>query len=214
MRTLLAASLVLALGTTVVVGCSASSTTVPKGRPAADGGPNGSTGEDAEDAGTGEPAGPMTLTSTAFEDGAKLPAIHTCDGEGAKKEVSPPLAWTPGPEGTSSYAIVFTDATNGLVHSAIYDIPATTTSLPEGIEGKYEPSVPAGAKQSLNYKKASGYAGPCPPDGEHEYVFTLYALNVETLAGLTKDSTASAVEKAALEQDLATSKLTTKYTRK
>lgn len=185
---------------------------VDKGQPASDAGSTTGEAEQEEDAST-EPAGPMTLTSSAFEDGAKLPSVHTCDGEGGKKEVSPPLSWTPGPEGTQSYAIVFTDNSNGLVHSVIYDIPATVTSLPEGIEGEFEPSEPAGAKQSLNYKNQSGYAGPCPPNGEHEYEFALYALGVETLTGLTKDSKASAVKTAILKQDLAVSKLTARYTR-
>jgi Raf kinase inhibitor-like YbhB/YbcL family protein len=205
-----AALFVLALGAASAA-CSSGTTTVPNASTADSG--TGSKGSSEEDA-SAEPAGPMTLTSTAFEDGAKLPAVHTCDGEGGEKELSPPLSWTPGPDGTLSYAVVFTDNTNGLVHSAIYDIPATATSLPEGLEAKFEPSEPAGAKQSLNYKKQSGYAGPCPPDGEHEYVFALYALKVETLSGLTKDSTAAAVEKAVLKEDLAVSKLSAKYTRK
>jgi Raf kinase inhibitor-like YbhB/YbcL family protein len=209
MRIVLAASFALVFGAASVIACSSTTKVVANGQ-STDGGSGG--GEEADAA--GEPSGPMTLTSSAFEDGSKLPALYTCDGEGTRKEVSPPLSWTPGPEGTLSYAVVFTDKTNGLVHSAIYDIPAATTSLPEGIAGKFEPSEPAGAKQSLNYKKQSGYAGPCPPDGEHEYVFALYALSVETLAGLTKSSTASDVEKAVLKEDLAVSKLSAKYTRK
>jgi Raf kinase inhibitor-like YbhB/YbcL family protein len=210
MRTVLLASLGLALGAASAVACSSKdSSTVPSASSADAGGSSGEEG--AGDSGSSQPAGPMTLTSTAFEDGAELPPIHTCDGEGGKKDVSPPLSWTPGPEGTLSYAVVFTDKTNGLVHSAIYDIPRAATGLPEGVEGKFEPSDPAGAKQSLNYKKQSGYAGPCPPDGEHTYEFALYAVKVEALEGLTKDSTAAAVEKAVLKEDLAVSKLTTKY---
>ncbi len=207
----------LALGAITISACSSSTGSAESSSGSgSDAGSSGTGGDTAEDpdAGTSEPAGPMTLTSSAFENGAKLPSLHTCDGEGSRKEVSPPLSWTPGPEGTLSYAIVFTDKTNGLVHSAIYDIPASVTSLPEGIEGKFEPSEPAGAKQSLNYKSQSGYAGPCPPDGEHEYVFALYALKVETLSGLTKDSKAAAVKTAVLKQDLAVSELSAKYTRK
>ena len=203
----------LALSAATVVACSTTTKPSPSSQSTPDAGTSAEGEQEEEDAGA-EPLGPMTLTSTAFEDGAKLPSVHTCDGEGGKKEVSPPLSWTPGPEGTLSYAIVFTDNSNGLVHSAIYDIPATVTSLPQGVEGKFEPSEPAGAKQSLNYKNQSGYAGPCPPDGEHEYEFALYALKVETLSGLTKDSKASAVKTAVLKQDLAVSKLTAKYTRK
>ncbi len=202
----------VALASFTFVACTTTKI-VDGGQPAPNGGSTAAEGEGEEEDASAEPAGPMTLTSSAFEDGAKLPSLHTCDGEGGKKEVSPPLSWTPGPEGTQSYAIVFTDKSNGLVHSVIYDIPATVTSLPEGIEGEFEPSEPAGAKQSLNYKNQSGYAGPCPPEGEHEYEFALYAVGVETLTGVTKDSKAAAVKTAILKEDVAVSKLTARYTR-
>ena len=211
MRPLLAASLVFALTTgSLVVACSSSTT--PSAQPAAD---RGSSGDPEDGGGTddggAQPAGPMTLTSSAFEASDALPSKYTCDNT-SKKDVSPPLSWTAGPEGTASYAIVFTDETNPLVHAAIYDIPANVTSLPEGVEEVYAPSDPAGAHQSLNYKKLSGYAGPCPPDGEHSYMFTLYALKVATLTGLTKDSTASAAKTAIVGQKLGSTTLKTKYT--
>ncbi len=168
--------------------------------------------DDEQDAST-EPAGPMTLTSSAFEDGDELPPVHSCEGEGGKREVSPPLSWTPGPEGTQSYAIVFNDATTDFLHSAIYDIPADVTSLPEGLAAKFELSKPAGAKQSLSYKGTPGYAGPCP-QSPHEYEFVLYALKVPALEGLTEDSKVAAAEKAIQKQELATAKLTLKFTPK
>jgi Raf kinase inhibitor-like YbhB/YbcL family protein len=30
------------------------------------------------------------------------------------------------------------------------------------------------------------YGGPCPPSGTHEYVFTIYALDIEHLEGVNK----------------------------
>lgn len=200
--TIFAASLALGACTTTTV--------VPSSSTAADA---GATGEGEEDDTTPEPAGPMTLTSGAFEDGDELPPVHSCEGEGGKKEVSPPLSWTPGPEGTQSYAIVFVDATTDFLHSAIYDIPADVTSLPEGLAAKYELSKPAGAKQSLSYKGTPGYAGPCP-QSPHEYEFVLYALKVPTLDGLTEDSKVAAAEKAIKKEKLATAKLTLKFTPK
>ena len=47
----------------------------------------------------------MTLTSTAFADGAKIPAKYTQAGE----EASPPLAWSGAPEGTASFVVMMHD---------------------------------------------------------------------------------------------------------
>src|SRR3954470_8988257 len=44
---------------------------------------------------------PMTVTSTAFQEGGTIPAEFPCPGAGHR----PPLAWTGG-EGARSYAIV------------------------------------------------------------------------------------------------------------
>jgi len=198
------------LAASLALGACTTTTAVPSSEPAADASTAG--GEEEDDA-SPEPTGPMTLTSSAFEDGDELPPVHSCEGEGGKKEVSPPLSWTPGPEGTQSYAIVFVDATTDFLHSAIYDIPADVTSLAEGLAAKYELSKPAGAKQSLSYKGTPGYAGPCP-QSPHEYEFVLYALKVPTLDGLTEDSKVAAAEKAIKKEQLATTKLTLKFTPK
>jgi Raf kinase inhibitor-like YbhB/YbcL family protein len=159
----------------------------------------------------------MTLSSSAFDDGGLFPSEYTCDGTETK---SPPLAWTPGVEGTLSYAIIFNDNTPAsgsqaafkFAHSAIYDIPQAVLELPEGVEAKYKPATPAGAKQAPNYKGNPGFIGPCPPTGEHTYEFTLYALKVETLPGLTQTSKVADVQAAAEKEKLGSVKLTAKYT--
>lgn len=179
-------------------------TTVVQQPPAASGGDAG------EPEAPATPA-PMKLTSSAYEEGGVFPEANTCDGDETK---NPPLAWTAGPDGTLSYALIFTDKTNGLVHSAMYDIPASTLALKEGVDYAYEPSEPAGSKTSLNYKSVNGYIGPCPPTGEHTYEMAIYALAVEKLEGLTKSSSAASVETAAKKQDLAVAKLTAKYKKK
>jgi len=60
------------------------------------------------------------------------------------------------------------------VHWVLYDIPAETTSLPEGVATA---TLPAGAREGLNDWKKTGYRGPCPPIGKHRYVHKLYALD-------------------------------------
>ena len=47
----------------------------------------------------------MQLTSTAFTEGAAIPAKHTCDA----KNVSPPLKWSGVPAGAKSLALIVDD---------------------------------------------------------------------------------------------------------
>ncbi|MBI4224175.1 MAG: YbhB/YbcL family Raf kinase inhibitor-like protein, partial [Deltaproteobacteria bacterium] len=66
------------------------------------------------------------------------------------------------------------------VHWIIYDLPAKTASLPEGVAKTAE--GPNGSKQGLVWGVESfsrvGYYGPCPPPGKpHRYYFKLYALD-------------------------------------
>jgi hypothetical protein len=148
----------------------------------------------------------MVLTSTAYTEGMTIPAAHTCAGT----NVSPPLAWTPGPAGTLSYAVVFTDKTNGLVHSGIYDIPATVTSLPMSVEKVAMPANPAGSKQVLAYNNMPGYAGPCPGAMVHTYEFMLYAVDVAALPGIATTQKGAALVTALQAHDLGTTTLTGK----
>ena len=119
------------------------------------------------------PAGPTTLhlTSSAFADSAVLPAKYTCDGAG----ISPPLAWSRVPHGTKSLAIICQDpdAPSGtFTHWLLYGLPADLQSMPEGV-------VPLGARQGTNDFGRVGYGAPCPPSGTHQYIFTIYALDIK-----------------------------------
>lgn len=195
------ASIALLVG---AAACSSNTTVVNDTSSAADAGTNAE-----EDAGAPKEPVPFALTSSAFAEGDALPSEYTCDGA----DVSPPLAWTAGPEGTKSYAIVFADDSNGLTHAAIYDIPADVTSLPKNVEKKHEPSVPAGAKQPKSFRSTVyGWAGPCPT-GKHTYVFTIYALGVDVLPGTTADTTRTQIEQLIAKNDLASTKLTVTYER-
>ena len=74
----------------------------------------------------------MTMTSTAFADGASIPVKYTCDGD----SVSPPLQWDEPPAGTQSLALIVDDpdAPSGtFVHWVIYGLPPTLRGLPEGV---------------------------------------------------------------------------------
>lgn len=126
----------------------------------------------------------MTLTSSAFSDGASIPAQHT--GEGV--DVSPALAWTDVPEGTKAFALICHDpdaplvkpGTYGFVHWVLYGIPGDASELSEGV---------ADYIQGVNDFGNAGYNGPMPPEGHgtHHYFFWLLALDTELdlPAGLT-----------------------------
>lgn len=109
----------------------------------------------------------LTLTTEAFLDEGALPTLYTCDSQ----NISPQLSWSNVPKKTQSFAIIFLDPTAAQDKKylwTIYNIPATITSLEQGIK-----QLPAGTMQGKN-----SYTGPCPPKGSvHTYVFTLYALD-------------------------------------
>lgn len=132
--------------------------------------------------GGGGPA--MTLTTSAFADGATIPVPFTQAGSGAAPGggTSPALTWANVPEGTQSFVLHMHDmdvARNGTtedqVHWVVWNIPASARGLPEG--------VPSGSRlEDGSFQiSASGpmYRGPgAPANGPmHHYVFELYALD-------------------------------------
>lgn len=120
--------------------------------------------------------GSMQLTSSAFAAGAAIPSKYTCDGA----NVSPPLSWTSTPAGTKSFAIIVDDPDAPdpaapkmvWVHWVLYNLPATSNSLPEAVRDLQ----PATLDGKNDWKK-TGYGGPCPPIGRHRYFHSLYALD-------------------------------------
>ena len=142
----------------------------------------------------------MQLTSTAFTEGAAIPANYTCDAT----NVSPPLKWSGVPAGAKSLALVVDDpdAPSGTwVHWVLCDLPPAVTELPEDLpKSQY---VAGGAKQGLNDFRHLGYGGPCPPSGKpHRYFFKLYALDalLDLKPGATKKDLERAMEKHILAQ--------------
>ncbi|MDP2344090.1 MAG: YbhB/YbcL family Raf kinase inhibitor-like protein [Deltaproteobacteria bacterium] len=128
----------------------------------------------------------MRITSPAFRPQGEIPQRFTCEGA----NVSPPLSidvdgvdglgGLRGSDGdvsrAKSLAIVVDDldAQDGSwVHWVVYNIPATTTVLPQGLTAP----LPAGAREGSNSWNGIGWSGPCPPRGRHRYLFTLYALD-------------------------------------
>ena len=153
----------------------------------------------------------FALTSPNFADMDLLPVQYKCGSFNGGLNISPPLEWTPGPDGTLSYAIIFRDLTGAeFLHSAIWDVPGCVFALPEDVEQSANPTDVAGAKQCRAYNGQFGYAGPCAPQDPNPrtYQFEAFAINAETLPGVTTDSTLAQVEAAMESNSLASSTLT------
>jgi Raf kinase inhibitor-like YbhB/YbcL family protein len=136
----------------------------------------------------------LTLTSSVFSDGEIIPRQHTGDGQ----DLSPSLRWTGTPDGTKSLALICDDpdAPRGIwVHWVLFNLPADTKELPEGVSAKE--GLPGGARQGKNDFGKIGYGGPAPPKGKpHRYFFKLYALDtmLDLPAGATKDQVMNALK--------------------
>lgn len=157
------------------------------------GGAAGSAGAAGAAGSGGGGASGFALTSSVVMDGAMIPKEYRCN------KPSPPLAWTGGPSGAQSYAIVFKDVTNPqriVMHWVIYDMPSSAMALPMNVPSGAMITSPVSAKQGPNYSGMPVYAGPCAPSGTNTYKFTLYAIDVASLPGVSASSTATQIETA------------------
>jgi len=118
---------------------------------------------------------PLTVTSPAFKAGGDIPFENTS----YRGNVFPGLAWSHGPRGTKSYAVILQDddaVYHGadILHWTMYDIPADTTKLDTPMA-----APPAGAHNGPNMAGSSvGYLGPhTPPGPRHHYHFQVFALD-------------------------------------
>jgi Raf kinase inhibitor-like YbhB/YbcL family protein len=154
---------------------------------------------------TNQGAYAMKLTSSAFTDGGTLPSTYTCDG----KSISPPIQWQDAPANTKSFALIYDDpdAPAGTwVHWVLYNLPTTTNSLAENAT-----TLPPGTKVGINSWPEAKYGAPCPPSGEHRYIFHLYAL--DALLELSGTVTSEKLRRAMQGHIIATTTLTGRYTR-
>jgi Raf kinase inhibitor-like YbhB/YbcL family protein len=121
---------------------------------------------------------PLKLTSAQFHNMSPIPKKYTCEGG----DVSPPLAWADAPYNTKSFALIVDDPDapdprapkRTWVHWLVYNLPADTSSLGEGLTAG---ALPLGAAEGVNDFRQEDYGGPCPPIGRHRYFFKLYALD-------------------------------------
>jgi Raf kinase inhibitor-like YbhB/YbcL family protein len=153
----------------------------PGGAPPGRGGGRGGRGGGG---GRGRGIQVMTLTSSAFTDGGRIPAKYAQPGN----DVSPPLSWTGAPDSTASFVLIVhdVDATSegrggagfdDLLQWMVWNIPGSAQSLAEGIAQGSQ--LADGARQI----SATGpyYRGPAAPASgpPHHYLLELYALDTQ-----------------------------------
>ena len=119
----------------------------------------------------------FTLTSHDITDGGVLPDAQVQ----AKGNTSPHLAWSGAPEGTKSYSITCYDPDaptgSGFWHWTVANIPADVSEIATG------GPVPSGAVEGRTDYGPAGFGGAAPPPGHgpHRYIFTVFAVDEETL---------------------------------
>jgi Raf kinase inhibitor-like YbhB/YbcL family protein len=189
---------------------TASTTTAPTGDSSSDGSDSSTTGvadttsadsTDGESSSTTEPVA-FTLTSPSFAEGGGIPGMHHVSGG----NVSPQLDWVGAPADTVAFAVFFHDITIDFEHSAIWNIPADATGLPEGVDEDAMPANVPGATQCRSWAGNFGYGGP--GSAANFYQFTLYAIDVATLDEIDEDSTLVEVHAALEAHSLGTATLT------
>ncbi|MGE3507461.1 MAG: YbhB/YbcL family Raf kinase inhibitor-like protein [Vicinamibacterales bacterium] len=137
----------------------------------------------------------MTLTVSGFPDGGQIPVkfSQAAPGVAPGEGLSPAISWTNVPPGTQSFVLNMRDmdvarnkTSEDQPHWVVWNIPASTTSLPEGVpKGS---SRPDGSYQI----SATGpmYRGPgAPATGpQHHYMFEIYALDTKVDVQPTSDA--------------------------
>ena len=147
-----------------------------------------------------EPTGDAGLTVSArFEPQSPIPTEHAADSDNAP----PAIEWSDAPEGTQSYVLIVDDpdaaAPKPFTHWIAYDLPASMTSLREGLPTEPVLADIEGAKQGTNNRGSTGYFGPKPPVGDppHNYHFQVFALDVAELMlppGATREEVLNAMD--------------------
>ena len=125
--------------------------------------------------------GKLTVTSPAYTENGPIPVKNSEYDQNA----SVPLAWTAGPAGTKSYAILMDDPDAKALewpvsHWVAWNVPTGTTKLREGLEKGLRLLDPKGMDQGRNYTRRPGYDGPRSPAGDppHHYHTQMFAVDV------------------------------------
>ncbi|ADB61261.1 PEBP family protein [Haloterrigena turkmenica DSM 5511] len=115
----------------------------------------------------------LTLTSPEFDDGERIPDRYGYEAA----NVNPPLEIDGVPDDAETLALIVDDpdavepAGKVWDHWLVWNVPAEETTIPVD----WNPDD-AGAEEGTNDYGEPGYGGPNPPDREHTYRFTVFAV--------------------------------------
>jgi Raf kinase inhibitor-like YbhB/YbcL family protein len=133
----------------------------------------------------------IRVTSSDFRHQQEMPSEFSCHGIG----MSPQIAWSGAPESVRSYAIVATDIDAPapylrlfpVVHWVVYNIPTLQRELPQNV-GASDLEL-RGIRVARNVASQEAYAPPCPPLGQHRYVFRVYGLDLDEVQPASNNKT-------------------------
>ena len=127
----------------------------------------------AGSASSGVTGGSGMAIATPWADGTQIDTQYTCRGA----DTSPAISWSGVPSTAKELALAFTDLdADNFVHWVIAGLPPNAVGIAAN-------TVPTNAVLASNGFNEAAYSGPCPPDGQHTYLMTLYALGAPS--GLT-----------------------------
>ena len=127
----------------------------------------------AGSASSGVTGGSGMAIATPWADGTQIDTQYTCRGA----DTSPAISWSGVPSTAKELALAFTDLdADNFVHWVIAGLPPNAVGIAAN-------TVPTNAILASNGFNEAAYSGPCPPDGQHTYLMTLYALGAPS--GLT-----------------------------
>lgn len=114
----------------------------------------------------------FVLESTDFEDEGEFPKTIELSVKCSGPNIRPELHWSGAPEGTESFAIIFSYSENPEIRWVAFNLPAGVVDLPASGD------VPEVGNVGTTSRNTTQFFGPCSLKGERFRLwFTVYALD-------------------------------------